>query len=917
MSQPTAAATAAPAPDLRPASVHQLERTCAQLAHLVEQQERSIRQLEAALKSAVTKHHVELLLQGKVSHSDMQFSFQTTINELERLLAGKADHAAVDAMLASKVSHTSLDSLRNDLLTLKESLRNGEGLEEMQAKQGINPFETVQKQMGDMLRQIKEEQTKMQREAEEKRRLDAANKRGGAGKAGGSDEDDSDEDGPIHTGRFNEDGTEILLNADGTPWTGKRRGGRGSNGKRSSGGGGLGGRSAAFTEQEKRELRDKLARMEMAIQLANAGGAGRNGKDGAAAGGSGVGADSELDRMEKSMEAKYTRTQRAVEELKLKCTQVDTDIDRMMRMVEAKNRAQAASAAASGAAGYAAAMHSASSAHSVPSQELTHFMQELGTLQRGLAAMSNGGAQSLYESVLLPQARQSAAMLAEVRNALREQNRARARILDSLADAKSSVSHDVAALFAQVQLLRRRLKTHSEEFGREWWSLLRGQRQALQQLEDWKRSVSFELERVMAAAGESAYTLQELQQPLHDQLRSAVITETEQRDREIEARFEREYAQMRERFETVRAREEERQRGQALASQEEKMSHNDDGRSITPWDSTTMPSTPYPMSPYPQQHASFNQQHALQQRPQTSPLKPSTAAATNSPLQSSLQSPASSAAAVAVRRASWGQQLPSASAATAPAPSSDGVDASPAPASSPRSRSHKLCPSTAAYVSYEPSADSAFQSASPSAGPRWVAPHTTRDDRPSTCSSSGRQLSPSSRSISRNGLTPRPAASQFHHSQQQSRPSTSLSGSRRSSSRGNSGHYMRFQAEPQSDAQHALELLRERLSMPHLGSASSSWSAAASASPFPPSSPPQQLHVSIAARASTMTPAPQSAAAASPVLAAAAPPAAAQPYAGPLESTAATLAAPISHRSGSSKSSRIITNVGAVMQRRR
>ena len=903
---PAPAATA-PAPDLRPASVHQLERTCAHLSHLVELQERTIKQLEAALRSAVTKHHVELLLQGKVTHADMQFGFQTTINELERMLAGKADHAAVDAMLASKVSHSSLESLRSDLLTLKESLRNGEGLEEMQAKQGINPFETYQKQMGDMLRQIKEEQNKMQREAEEKRRQDAANSKSGggagSGRAGGSeDSDDSDGEGPIHTGGFNEDGSEILLNADGSPWTGKRRGGGGSGiSKRSSGGDG---RSAAFTEQEKRELRDKLARMEMAIQLANAGGAGRNGKDGA--GGDGTGADSELDRMERAMEAKYARTQRAVDELRLKCTQADTDIERMMRMLEAKNRANAAAAAG-------AAMHSAS--HSVPSQELTHFMQELSTLQRGLAAMSpNGGAQSLYESVLLPTARQSASMLVEVRNALREQNRARARILDSLADAKSSVSHDVAALFAQVQLLRRRLKTHSEEFGREWWSLLRGQRQALQHLEEWKRSVSFELDRVMAAAGESAFTLQSLQQPLHDQLRSAVLTETEQRDHEMEARFEREYAQMRERFEAVRMGEEERQR----SSPEEK-THADD-RSITPWDSTTMsvPATPFAISSHQLQDAH------LQQRPQTSPLKASvTFSPQGSPLSSASAVASAANASASVRRASWGQSVPASSTASsaALAASSDFAEASPAaPSSSPRSRSHKLRPATAAYSGYEPAADSAFQSASPSTGPRWVAPHTTRADRPSTCSASGRQLSPSSRPTSRNGLTPRPAASQYHHSQQLSRPSTSASSGRRSFSRGasfpsNSGHYSRFQAEPQSDAQLALELLRERLSMPHLSS--SSWSAAAS--PFAPSpSPgqPQQLHVSIAARTATMTPAPQPAAA-HPVVAVAAPPAASPPYAGPLESTAATLAAPLSHRSGSSKSSRIVTSVGALMQQRR
>lgn len=798
-------------------SVQQLDRACVQLQAIVTEHERAVKSLEESFQRAVTKQHVELLLQGKVTQQELHASFAGLSQQLESLLANKADHATVEALLASKASLNAVDNVRADLLSLKEALRNGEGLEELNAKHVSNPLQDYQKQMGELMRQLRDEQEKMraeeeaQAEARNRRRQQSGSSTATAGKGGQNGRDGRDgrdgahRDGggnePIRSGRFNSDGTEILLNADGSVWHSDehaRDDAAGGTSSDPSAGGRSGAMSAtersAWDEQERRELRDRIARMEMAIQLANASPAGANANGGQ----SDQEAENELARLERAMDTKYERTHKVVEELRAKCAQAERDVERLTRAVETKNRSSSAmggSVGSGGGAGGGGMGGSGSTMVSslVPSQELTYFMQELSTVQRGLSQSTGVHGKSVYETVLLPQARESASVLVEVRNQLREQNRARARLLDTLADAKSTVSHDVSELFAQVQMLRRRLKAHTNEFGREWIGLLREQRHAWTELEAWKADVADQVQHMLDAAEHSASTLAQLQEPLHEQLREVQHAEIDLRDAQVRARFAAEYARMRQRYEEVRAQEEDtlaqhqhqqhQLQLQHPLTREEKI---DDGSGVDAW-SDAADASPLHLRPLTSPTAA--NRVSWGQFP--SPWQPSsTAASPSPPLPPPSHSPRGRTIRIPTARALSASMLRPGTAAATAAAASHAVPS--APASARAATSHASSP-----ASYMPAADSSFRALSPSAGPRWATPpreqaQAQAQARPATCSSSGRTFTPSSRPGSRDGLTPRgsgPGAAR----------------NRGSGSRADSG-----------DVGQTLEMLHERLSMLHL-----------------------------------------------------------------------------------------------------
>jgi len=347
--------------DTRPRSVQQLDRTCTQLSLMLSEQERALKVLESALGSAVSKAHVDLLFQGRLTHSALGESVAALTSEMERLLGTKADTAAVEAALGGKASVATLESLRAEALALRDSLKAGDGVEgrllqEGDAQAQASPFQQYQLEIGSLVKQLREEEAAARAqeaaliEERRKRQMLSLQQRTAAGSAllaSGADGADDAEGGM----------SVRILNADGTPFTPSSAAGdgHGSGGAGSSGAGGpVSAEQAARDQAERADLRDRLARMEMAIQLANVGGSGSGGGGGSGgamgAGGLTLDADGrpinsaaelQLARLEKLMDNKYARTERLVDELRTKCAQSEKDVERLVRALEQRSRAQA------------------------------------------------------------------------------------------------------------------------------------------------------------------------------------------------------------------------------------------------------------------------------------------------------------------------------------------------------------------------------------------------------------------------------------------------------------------------------------------------------------------------------------------------------------------------------------------------
>jgi hypothetical protein len=805
---------------------------------------------------------VDLLFQGRLTHQALQEMMASLHAELQNLLAGKADTAAVEAALGQKASVSTLEGLRAEIFALKDALQAGEGIEaRLLAERGsaeaqASPFQHYQLEMGALVKQLREEeaaaraQEAAQAEERRKRMALAAAQRGAGATASGGDS--------AANNAAAADGAIVrMMNADGTPFLP----GGGAGGSQQPNASSRSPEEIAREEAERAELRDRLARMEMAIQLANAGGGGGGGGGGAfdmgSGGGDGSGltldangnmiasdaadrdraaADAQLARLERLLGSKYSRAESQVDELRTKCAKTERDLERLMRAMEQRNRAQALQAAGVGGTGTSGSGGSNSggggAASHVQSHELTHLMNELSTLQRGMSNRTAEG-KSVYELQLLPAARESAAMIAELRNALREQNRTRTRLLDSLADAKASVSHDVGELFQQVQLLRRRLASHTGSFAHEWGALLREQRAAWQDMDVWKRSVATELAAVLAVAEQSASTLEDLAQPLHAQLQAAETTLLAQHEQEAERRFAAEYAHMRQKYEELRAAEEEAAYPHSQREQEEKQS----GGHVDWWSNTHLSSL-Y-SRPFTAAASSPANNHGGDLGPWSAAASPSSRPRT-SPLQNPVVGGVDDGA---LRRASWHNKLPR-SLSVVPPDTPTGATSTPRVKSG---RSVRVLPSHSGSVL----AGDGNRNGLPSPS-RWVNPardlHEANQRRPATCGSSGRALSPSARASP--STVSRAASRAGMLSPASSRPLTGglSQPSPRSARVATPSHsqqqrFVSLHVE-HNDVRQTLALLRERLTMPHLGGgitdalyASTTTAAPNATAPSPPLPP--------------------------------------------------------------------------------
>lgn len=769
-----------------PASVHRLERTCAQLQSIVEDQEQAIKALEKAIKESVTKNHVEILLSGKITQDDLRNMFASLSSEFSSLLHRKVDQAQVESLLGGKATVGSIESLRSELTALRDSVRAGDGLDAHALKKGgaDDPFARHEKQMAEMLAAIRDAQAKAREEAQRHKEEIAAAAAAANANGGGAGSGDGGAAGFAAAAEVARQARDRAL----------------------------------LDDREKAELRARVQRMELAIQLAHA-------QRGAAV----QAAEDQEARIEQALEARTGKLSRQLEELREACARSEADL---VRVESAAERARQVKGSATTAAAH-------------QSRELHRFMADLGDLQREVDEASRHTGARMLEVQLLPRAAELTATVVDMRNAMREQARAQARLLDSLGDARASVENDVGALYRQVRALRRRLRMHTEELARDVLRGVNEHRAALREAAAFRRDVESAFNDASDALAVRDAELRTLAAPLHDQLRAARDTALTVREDEIEARYEGEYAKLRRRYEDAREKEDAAAAAEAQAQAARHFRHQtraktnvgpatgDDEEKTSPSFGLNSPSWSLygdvrdAFSPTPDPDDDLSPPHARSRPTQAHPSPPSAADILPSPphIGRPRTSPLQPASADA-RRSSWAD-----SSASSPSTS---------PAVEPR-RVLRAASASLQRGGYTPAPDSSFQPSSPGGGPRWVRDSHTPRTGSRTHSPPTRGRSPERDEHGRLVLSPGAgdsrmpasgAARRFDlKSASRARP-ISGTGPRLRSASAAPAAAARFAAmtTEHADVAHSLELLRERLSIPSERSATE---AAAARAPTP------------------------------------------------------------------------------------
>lgn len=840
------------ASDPRPPSVQRLERTCGQLQMILLEQEKAIKTLEGQLKQAVTKNHMEIMLSGKVTQDELQALFTTLSGEITQLLGKKADYDQVESLLAGRASMSTIETLRTELNNLRDAIRSGDHLHSGSASApSANPFEQQAQEMLAMLDKMRQAQ-KEAREREVTRRAELA----------AAAKDVADKDANAGNGVR---GEEDELTTNQQAMLAQRQ----------------------LDQKEKKELRDKIHRMELAIQLAHAQANARKGAGGASNGGGGsAGQEDDDARIERLVDERTAKMARLLEDLTFRASAAEKEGERLRKLMEAKHRAALGGMDGMGM-GTGGAGGGLAGLGGMGFNELQRFMSELADTQRQFAQTTGQSGRHLFESSLLPRAAELAAQVQDMRNALREQQRAQARILASMSSAKSSVEGSVSDLYDLVVKLRQRLKLYSEEFARDVLEGVEQQRSMYAESQRFRSRVDSAFSELSSLLSFHSTTLDQLSRPLHDQLRVARRTELEAREEEVEKRYAGEYAKLRERYEVVKTREEEAKDRSSMMDQEEQ-EHLQQQRSSF--------SSRAPTGQGWNTHRDTMSPYSSDSRPGSSHF-------------SSRPGTSSRTTAAEARRRSWAAAVSMGAAEgeqdghNMERPRTGVSTSASSPRQAQRSASSRR-PSTAAgsawgraaplYV-YTPSPSSAFQvsSAAIGQGPKWrpetERPHTSSSLRNATSpkresspqrEETGRLIFPNSPTPAQ-GIPPRPCSSFSLKSASKSRPNTSGGGSgggslSRPSTRSGrgggraSGRQTMTLTVENNDVAYSLELLRQRLSIPtsqpppSCSNAAPVWSMHHfPSSPMPQYGPPtssRPLHVPIGSpmgSPSLQTPAPQ------------------------------------------------------------
>ena len=508
-----------------PVSVQHLERTCSQLQSIVEDQERAIKLLEKSLKDAVTKNHIEIVLAGKMTQQEIEAMMNDVTKEIESSLGKKVDFAQADALLNTKASMSSIEALRTEMNLLRDSIRNGEGIGRMKGIDGngsnqANPFDHYQHELSSMLQQLKDEQKKLKDEKEKQREA-----------------------------RLAEENVSRSNTLDGANHVGRGQ----------------------FDLSEKKELHDRISRLELAIQLAHAqaqsagmdkSSFSRRGSRRSKGGpNDGHGDDSVIsEQLSKLLDTRASKLRRELDDLRQRNRQVEVDTQKFQRQIDSMREGKGGSSSY----GLGGDQHS---------KDLSQLFRELDRLESNYDALTGGsgngsgsggkGIQSdreWVESILLPQSNQMSVELTEIRNMLRDQSRAHRRLLDSLTDAKTSVTADINELYQQVQLLRRRLKAHTEEFTQDLLHGLHDQQQLYGEFQSFRSMIETALYQMSQHLDDNSSTLTAIQQPLYDQIRITSTHQAHIRTSTLETKYAEEYARLRQRYEEMRERIERHQK---------------------------------------------------------------------------------------------------------------------------------------------------------------------------------------------------------------------------------------------------------------------------------------------------------------------------------------------------------------------
>jgi len=545
--------TSTPERDLRPMSVKRLEALCAKLQRMIEAQEREIEDIKRTINSSVTHQHLDLLLVSKVSSSTLDSALGHLRESIASMLEDKVDRSEVELLANGRVSADQVRDIRTAMQQLRNDIEDDARMLESSSKH--NPFDRLQNQMADLLtkvrvehseqlRQMRLDATKQKQEMETRARMRAEQDEAKLAKLQEEAEmqrqlTEESAAGRIQLSEKEKDDFRARL--------------------------------------ARLELGLQLAAAQRGMNIGNDGPSAGTEEPSHA-----LLSESAFNQHMDSMAEKHRHTIESLNAVRQRCDQSEEDLSALRDLVQ-NLREQQEEARTKQQREHDEEQQQLQlqlQAERLPggltNQEFDTFQKKLADVQRRMEEFhhssfghgdgdGNGQAYTQLEQQLLSRAEAASNAVQSIRERIDRQNRLKNDVLNNLAQARSTLARSIDELYASVSSLSERVKVESETLGKKLVSCSQSHDASVGEHRAWRGRMEHALSRVDDALNTASTQLLQYSQPLVNQL-SVAKQDNERREQQVQRQLEEEYETLRIKYEQMV----ERERKRTAHQQEEK-----------------------------------------------------------------------------------------------------------------------------------------------------------------------------------------------------------------------------------------------------------------------------------------------------------------------------------------------------------